>query len=46
MSSSSVSLIENTCESCIQKELCPVYMGEHCSLVREHEEEVGIIGSD
>jgi len=40
MSSSSVSLIENTCESCIQKELCPVYMGESCNLVREHEEEI------
>ena len=40
MNSSSVSLIENTCESCIQKELCPVYMGASCNLVREHGEEI------
>ena len=25
--------ITDPCEQCIQKELCPVYMGEYCILV-------------
>ena len=27
--------IENVCEACDQKELCPVYMGQGCLLVQE-----------
>ena len=26
---------ENVCESCDQKDLCPVYMGQGCLLVQE-----------
>lgn len=28
-------LITNDCEACEQKELCPVYMGQSCLLVKE-----------
>lgn len=38
MSSSSEShilKIENLCEQCENKELCPVYMGQSCLLVQE-----------
>lgn len=30
----------NDCEACDNKELCPVYMGRSCLLVKEHEEEL------
>lgn len=26
----------NTCEACENKEFCPVYMGQNCLLVKEH----------
>ena len=32
--------IENTCEACEQKELCPVYRGQGCLLVKQHKEEI------
>lgn len=28
---------QNPCEKCEQKELCPVYMGQSCLLVQDHE---------
>jgi len=28
------------CDSCDNKELCPVYMGQNCLLVKEHKEEL------
>jgi len=33
-------LIGNVCESCGQKELCPVYLGQSCLLVQEHLQEI------
>ncbi len=30
--------VENDCDKCENKELCPVYMGQSCLLVKEHEE--------
>ena len=35
--------VECVCESCENKELCPVYTGQSCLLVKEHEE--GIAGT-
>lgn len=32
--------VVDDCEKCEQKELCPVYSGDHCLLVQEHEEEL------
>ena len=32
--------IIDDCEGCEQKELCPVYMGQSCLLVRQHREEI------
>ena len=28
-------MIENPCERCENRDLCPVYRGEHCLLVEE-----------
>ncbi len=36
----SVSRTENICEQCNNRELCPVYSGENCLLVKEHIEEI------
>lgn len=33
-----VKAIECVCEDCENKEFCPVYMGQNCLLVKEHEE--------
>lgn len=30
--------IINPCEECPQKELCPVYMGQSCLLIKEHDD--------
>lgn len=38
--------IIDDCEACDQKELCALYIGSHCLLVKAHGEELGIIGSD
>ena len=43
MSSSSASRIpatENVCDRCENRELCCVYNGESCLLIREHLEEI------
>lgn len=29
--------ITDDCDECVQKELCPVYMGQECLLVRERQ---------
>ena len=35
--------IENDCELCENKELCPVYMGQSCLLAKEHDEVVAYV---
>lgn len=32
--------IKGTCDECDQKELCPVYMGQECLLVKEHNDSI------